>query len=63
VNFLRRLALQKVKLDDSSHLDLVEIASVPDMLPNFFFPVRAKDLSAPRYKRKMQALSRIVAVV
>jgi len=24
------------KLDDSSHLDVVEIALVPDMLPSFF---------------------------
>jgi len=28
VNFLRRLALQEKKLDDSSRLDVVEIASV-----------------------------------
>jgi hypothetical protein len=36
VNFLRRLALQEKKLDDSSHLDFVEIARVPDVLPSFF---------------------------
>jgi len=36
VNFLRRLALQEKKLDDSSRLDFVEIARVPDMLPNLF---------------------------
>jgi len=34
-------------LDDSSHLDVIEITRVPDMLP--FLPDRAKDLSAPRY--------------
>jgi len=27
---------KKKKLDDSSHLDVVEIARVPDMLPSFF---------------------------
>jgi len=36
VNFLRRLALQEKKLDDSSRLDFVEIARVPDMLPSPF---------------------------
>ena len=37
VNLLLRLALQeKKKLDDSSDLDVVEIASVPDMLPSLF---------------------------
>jgi len=37
MNFLRRLALQgKKKLDDSSRLDVVELARVPDMLPSFF---------------------------
>jgi hypothetical protein len=30
VNFLRRLALQEKKLDDSSRLDVVEIARVPE---------------------------------
>ena len=35
VNFLRRLALQEKKLDDSSRLDFVEIARVPDTLPSF----------------------------
>ena len=34
-DFLRRLALQENKLDDSSRLD-VEIARVPDMLPSLF---------------------------
>jgi len=29
-------ALQKKKLDDSSRLDVVEIARVPDMLPGLF---------------------------
>ena len=32
MNFLRRLALQEKKLDDSSRLDVVEIARVPDVL-------------------------------
>jgi len=36
VNFLLRLALQEKKLDDSSRLDVVEIARVPDMLPSLF---------------------------
>ena len=36
------------KLDDSSRLDVVEIARVPDMLPSLFLLGRAKDLSAPR---------------
>ena len=36
------------KLDDSSRLDVVEIARVPDMLRACFRPRRAKDLSAPR---------------
>jgi len=35
-NFLRCLALQKKKLGESSRLDVVEIARVPDMLPSFF---------------------------
>ena len=36
--FLRRFALQggKKKLDDSSRLDVVEIARVPDMFPSLF---------------------------
>jgi hypothetical protein len=36
VNFLWRLALQEKELDDSSRLDVVEIARVPDMLPSLF---------------------------
>jgi hypothetical protein len=36
VNFLQRLALQEKKLDDSSRLDVVEIAPFPDMLPSLF---------------------------
>jgi len=35
------------KLDDSSRLDVVEFAHVPDMLPSFFLPGRANDSSAP----------------
>ena len=31
MNFLRRLALQEKKLYDTSRLDVVEIARVPDM--------------------------------
>ena len=42
------LAERKKKLDESSRLDVVEIARVPDMLPGLF-PGRAKDLSAHRY--------------
>jgi len=37
------------KVDDSSCLDFVEIARVPEMLPSFFLPGPAKDLLAPRY--------------
>jgi hypothetical protein len=36
VNFLRRLALQEKKLDDSSRLDFVEIARVSGMLLSLF---------------------------
>ena len=36
VNFLRRLALQEMKLDDSSRLAFVQIVRVPDMLPSLF---------------------------
>jgi len=36
VNFLRRVAFQEKKLNDSSRLDVVEIARVPDMLPSMF---------------------------
>jgi len=35
-NLLRRLALQGKQLDDSSRLDVVEVARVPDMLPSLF---------------------------
>jgi len=35
VNFVLRLALQEKQLD-SSRLDFVEIARVPDMLPSLF---------------------------
>ena len=43
MNFLRRLALQEENLDDSSRLDVVEIAGVADMLPklvSFLFGLR-----------------------
>jgi len=36
VNFLRRLALQEKKLDESPRLDVVEIARAPDVLPGLF---------------------------
>ena len=36
MNFLRRLALRMWELDDSSRLDVVEIARVPDMLPSLY---------------------------
>jgi len=36
MNFLWRLALQEEKLDDSPHLNVVEIVRVPDMLPSLF---------------------------
>jgi hypothetical protein len=36
VNFLWRFTLQGKKTDDSSRLDFVEIARIPDMLPSFF---------------------------
>jgi len=39
-------------LDDSSRPDVVEIARVPVILPNFFFlSGRAKNLPASRYTR------------
>jgi hypothetical protein len=44
VNFLRRLALQEKKLDDSSRLDVVEIARVPDVLPSLFPSWPSKEL-------------------
>ena len=34
--FLRLLALQKKKIDDSSRLDVVEIARAPDILQSLF---------------------------
>ena len=37
------------KLDDSSRLDVVEIARGRDMLLIFFLPGWVKNLSAPRY--------------
>ena len=43
MNFLRRLALQEKKLDDSSRLDVVEIARVPEHaseLVSFLFGLR-----------------------
>ena len=40
--------LAEKNLDDSSRLDIVDIACVLDMLPSFFLTSRAKDLSAPR---------------
>ena len=39
MNFLRHLALQENKLDDSSRLDVVEIARISDMLPSLFLSV------------------------
>jgi len=36
VNFLLRLALQEEKIDDSSRLDVVEIARVPGVLLSLF---------------------------
>jgi hypothetical protein len=36
VNFFRLLALQEKELDDSSRLDVIEIARVPDVLPSLF---------------------------
>jgi hypothetical protein len=40
--------LAEKNFDDSSRLDVVENARVPDMLPSLF-PGRSKDLSAPWY--------------
>jgi len=46
VNFLRRLALKGGGgLDNSSRLDVVEIARVPDMLPSLFPLVRVLRMS------------------
>jgi len=51
VNLLWRLALQEKKNYDSSRLDVVEIALVPDMLSSLFsLPDRAKDLSTAGYQ-------------
>ena len=36
MNFLRRLTLQEKKHDESSRLDFVKIARVPDILPSLF---------------------------
>ena len=36
MSFLLRLALQEKKHDNSSRLDVVEIARVPNMLPGLF---------------------------
>ena len=53
MNLFRRLALKaekkkKKKLDDSSRLDVVEIARVTDMLPSLFPTCSGKGLiSAP----------------
>ena len=44
------LPCRKKKVDDSSHLDVVEIAQVSGQcFRDCFLPGRAKDLSAPRY--------------
>jgi len=48
----------KKELDDSSRLDVVEIALVPDMFRDCFLPGRAKDLSAPWYYPRWVALKR-----
>jgi len=40
-------------LDDSSCIDVVEIARVPDMLSRLFLSGRAKDLSEPRYEKAL----------
>ena len=48
MNFLRSLAKKKKKkLDDSSRLDVVEIARVPDMLPSFSFLVGLRTYQHP----------------
>ena len=47
------------KLDDSSRLDVVEIARVRNMLPSFFRPGRAKDLSASLYNGYRVFFSRV----
>ena len=44
MNFLRRLALQEKKLDDSSRLDVVEIARSLTCFRACFLPGQAKDL-------------------
>jgi len=35
------------KIDDSSRLDVFEIARVPEIIPSLILPGLAKDLSAP----------------
>ena len=61
MNFLQRLALQggKKKLDDSSRLDVVEIARVPDMLPSLFpswlvYGLFSTSIQVIRYKNHIQ---------
>jgi len=60
VNFLRRLVLQgeEKKLDDSSRLDVVEIARVPDMLPSLFPSWSGKGLISTRIMHSKKCTSR-----
>jgi len=64
VNFLRRVALQdKKKLNDSSRLDVVEIASLT-CFRACFLPRRAKDLSALyEYRTLLESATRIFLLV
>ena len=50
------LLCRKKNLDDSSHLDVVEIASVPDMLPSLFPSWLSQGpISTPVYDTKYRA--------
>jgi len=55
VNFIRLLALQEKKLDDSSHFD-VEIARVREMLP-ILFPFWSLLICTPRTTRLLENLN------
>jgi len=61
VNFIRRLALQEEKLDDSSRLDVVEIARVPDMLPSLFPSWSGEELiSTPVFQTDINSFKQVI---
>jgi len=44
---------EKKELDESSRLDVVEIARIPDMVMSLFPSFSVKDLSAPQYSKSI----------